>query len=409
MKPTAAHKKEAARQQEVLLRHAVDVIRPEEFEERLAESVATKTPLRVKAGFDPTAPDLHFGHLVLLRTLRAFQGFGHQALFVIGDFTGVIGDPSGATETRPPLTREQVAANAKTYERQVFKVLDPARTTIVFNSEWMSRMTAEELIRLAATHNVARLIEREDFRRRFAEQRPIGLHEFLYPLIQGYDSVALKADVELGGTDQTFNLLVGRELQRHSNQRPQVVIMLPLIEGTDGTKKMSKSLGNAIALEDSPAEMFGKVMSMNDTLMARYYDLLTSHPPAEITRLHPLEAKLRLATELVAQFHSQASADAARRDFDQRFRQRAFPDHPDAVVPIGPESIGPDGAVGLVSLLCTAGLAQSKAQAKRLIQQGAVDLDGRPVTDVEARLTILHGREYHLKIGKRHFARIVRP
>src|SRR6185295_2401776 len=301
-------------------------------EQKLARAIKEKRPLRVKAGFDPTAPDLHLGHTVLLHKMKHFQDLGHEVIFLIGDFTGMIGDPSGVSETRVALTKAQVQENAKTYERQVYKVLDSEKTRVDFNSRWMSTMPAEALIELSSHCNVARMLEREDFHNRYQEQKPISIHEFMYPLIQGYDSVALKADVELGGTDQKFNLLVGRDLQRAYGQEAQVVITMPLLEGTDGVKKMSKSVGNYIALEDRPAEMFGKVMSISDTLMHRYYELLTTEDLGHLKNKHPMEAKQDLAHAIVARYHGARAADQARDEFRQRFSQREFPDQPDAHV-----------------------------------------------------------------------------
>ncbi|MGH7227752.1 MAG: tyrosine--tRNA ligase, partial [Nitrospiraceae bacterium] len=305
---------------DLILRGTVEVILRNELEARLARSLKEKRPLRVKAGFDPTAPDLHLGHTVLIHKLKHFQDLRHQVMFLIGDFTGMIGDPTGVSETRVALTKEQVMKNAKTYERQIFKILDPKKTKVVFNSRWMNPMKAEQLIQLGARYNVARMLEREDFYKRYHEQKPISIHEFLYPLIQGYDSVALKADVELGGTDQKFNLLVGRDLQRDYGQEPQVVLTTPLLEGTDGVRKMSKSLGNYIALQDTPADMFGKLMSISDQLMLRYYELLTTEDLALLKTTHPMEAKLSLAEQIVARYHGQRAAGQAKADFQQKFR-----------------------------------------------------------------------------------------
>ena len=304
---------ELTKQMDVILRGTHEVIQQAELEKKLARSLKEKCPLRVKAGFDPTAPDLHLGHTVLIHKLKHFQDFGHQVIFLIGDFTGMIGDPTGVSETRVALTKEMVQENAKTYERQIFKILDEKRTAVEFNSRWMSRMQAEELIQLSAHSSVARMLEREDFHKRYHEQKPISIHEFLYPLIQGYDSVALKADVELGGTDQKFNLLVGRDLQRDFGQEAQVVLTMPLLEGTDGVRKMSKSLGNYIALDDEPADMFGKVMSISDALMLRYYELLTTEDPGAMKTMHPMEAKLALAKQIVARYHGEQAAHPRHR------------------------------------------------------------------------------------------------
>ena len=312
-----------------------EIIREEELKARLKEAIATGKPLRVKAGFDPTAPDLHLGHTVLIQKLKHFQDLGHQVIFLIGDFTGLIGDPSGKSETRPPLTEEEVKANAATYQRQIFKILDKEKTGIDFNSRWMKQMSAQDLIKLAARHTVARMLEREDFHKRYASQTPISIHEFLYPLIQGYDSVALQADVELGGTDQTFNLLVGRDLQREYGQQPQVVITLPLLEGLDGVQKMSKSLGNYVGIDEAPGVMFGKIMSISDPLMLRYFELLTDIAPGELARLkedlaqggkHPRQVKEELALELVARYHGKDAALEAAREFARIFREKGLPE-----------------------------------------------------------------------------------
>ncbi|MDH4329382.1 MAG: tyrosine--tRNA ligase, partial [Nitrospira sp.] len=316
-------------QLDLILRGAVEVIHPIELEAKLTRAVKENRPLRIKAGFDPTAPDLHLGHTVLIHKLKHFQDLGHQVLFLIGDFTGMIGDPTGVSETRKALTKDQVQENAKSYQRQIFKILDPEKTIIEFNSRWMGPMTAGGLIELAAHYRVARMMERDDFQKRYHAQKPISVHEFLYPLVQGYDSVAMKADVELGGTDQKFNLLVGRELQRDYGQEPQVVITMPLLEGTDGVKKMSKSVGNYIALEDKPGDMFGKVMSISDVLMHRYYELLTTEDLGRVKALHPMEAKQSLAELLVGRYHGVEAGRQARAEFQQKFQKQEFPDQPD--------------------------------------------------------------------------------
>lgn len=396
------------RQLELILRGVVEVIQLEELKDKLIRSRKENCPLRIKAGFDPTAPDLHLGHTVLIQKLKHFQILGHEVIFLIGDFTGMIGDPSGVSETRPPLTKEQVLANAKTYERQIFKILDPAATRIEFNSRWMSDMKAEGMIELCSHYSVARMLERDDFAIRYREQKPIRIHEFLYPLIQGYDSVVLRADVELGGTDQKFNLLVGRDLQRDYGQRPQTVITMPLLEGTDGVRKMSKSLGNYIALEDPPADMFGKLMSISDTLMLRYYELLTTDDLDQIKRQHPMEAKLALAERLVRQYHGEQAAHQAKWDFQQRFQAKEFPEHPDAIVLLSEEEFaGKEGPkVGIVDLIMRTGLIPSKSEARRLISQSAVWLDGEKVSDPHAQVTLRPGCPHQLRIGKRKFARI---
>jgi tyrosyl-tRNA synthetase len=385
-----------------------DIIRKEELAARLEKARATGKPLRVKAGFDPTAPDLHLGHTVLIQKLKNFQDLGHQVIFLIGDFTGLIGDPSGKSETRPPLTEEQVKANAATYERQIFKVLDPARTLIDFNSRWMKPMAAQDLIRLAARHTVARMLEREDFHKRYTSQTPISIHEFLYPLIQGYDSVALEADVELGGTDQTFNLLVGRDLQREYGQTPQVVITLPLLEGLDGVQKMSKSLGNYVGIDEPAKEIFGKLMSISDDLMLRYYELLTDITPEALARLkgdlatgaqHPRQVKEDLAKTLVARYHSRAAAEHEAQEFIRVLRERELPEEIEAVTLKVAEA-----KVWLPRLMVDAGLAVSSSEAQRLIRGGGVQVEGEKVTETGRELPV--GRTYLLKVGKRRFKQV---
>ncbi|MFH1595009.1 MAG: tyrosine--tRNA ligase [Pseudomonadota bacterium] len=385
-----------------------DIIREEELAERLEKSLATGQPLRVKAGFDPTAPDLHLGHTVLIQKLKHFQDLGHQVIFLIGDFTGLIGDPSGKSETRPPLTEEEVKANAATYERQIFKILDPAKTIIDFNSRWMKAMQAQDLIRLAARHTVARMLEREDFHKRYVAQTPISIHEFLYPLIQGYDSVVLKADVELGGTDQTFNLLVGRDLQREYGLSPQVVITLPLLEGLDGVQKMSKSLGNYVGIDEPPGVMFGKIMSVSDTLMLRYYELLTDITPNALAMLkndlaagrkHPRQVKEDLALELVARYHGGAAARQAAAEFAHIFREKGLPEEIEEVTLKVQEA-----RLWLPRLMVDAGLSAGTSEARRLITQGGVQVNGEKVTD--ANLELPGGATYLLKVGKRRFKRV---
>jgi tyrosyl-tRNA synthetase len=385
-----------------------EIIREEELAARLEKSRATGKPLRVKAGFDPTAPDLHLGHTVLIQKLKNFQDLGHQVIFLIGDFTGLIGDPSGKSETRPPLTEEQVKANAETYERQIFKILDPTKTLVDFNSRWMKAMQAQDLIRLAARHTVARMLEREDFHKRYTSQTPISIHEFLYPLIQGYDSVALKADVELGGTDQTFNLLVGRDLQREYGQAPQVVITLPLLEGLDGVQKMSKSLGNYVGIDEPATNMFGKLMSISDNLMLRYYGLLTDITPDELAGLtadlasgkkHPRQVKEDLAKEIVTRYHGRAAAEHEALEFIRVLRERELPAEIEEVTLKVQESRGK-----LPHLMVDAGLAASTSEARRLITQGGVQIDGDKVTD--ANLELPPGATYLLKVGKRRFKRL---
>jgi len=364
-------------------------------------------PLRIKAGFDPTAPDLHLGHTVLINKLRHFQDLGHHIMFLIGDFTGLIGDPTGKNVTRPPLAREQILENAKTYKEQVFKILDPERTEIFFNSTWFDDLGAAGMIRLAAQHTVARMLERDDFAKRYAGGLPIAIHEFLYPLCQGYDSVAMRADVELGGTDQKFNLLVGRELQKHYGQLPQCVLTMPLLEGLDGVNKMSKSMGNYIGINEAPREIFGKVMSISDDLMWRYFDLLSFRDGAEIELLkaevaagrNPRDVKVMLALELVARFHTAQAADDALSEFEARFRQGVLPDDMPELM------LRSDGrSLALVQILKQAGLTASTSDAIRMIEQGAVRANGDKVSD-RAR-TVAAGETVVLQIGKRRFAKV---
>jgi len=400
--------KDVTQQLDLILRGAVEVIQQTELEAKLKRSLLEKRPLRIKAGFDPTAPDLHLGHTVLIHKLKHFQDLGHNVIFLIGDFTGMIGDPTGVSETRKALTKEQVQENAKTYQRQIFKILDPEKTTIEFNSRWMGPMTADGLIQLAAHYRVARMMERDDFHKRYHEQKPISVHEFLYPLVQGYDSVALKADVELGGTDQKFNLLVGRELQRDYGQESQVVITMPLLEGTDGVKKMSKSVGNYIALEDKPGEMFGKVMSISDTLMYRYYELLTTEDLGHARSLHPMEAKQTLAELIVAQYHGAEAGKQAKGEFEQKFQKQEFPDEPDVRVQLTATDLRDGATIGLVDLVAKTGLVPSKSEARRLIIQGGVEIDGQKQSDATAALTVVTGKQYRLKVGRRKFATVER-
>ncbi len=375
--------------------------------EELVRKLRRGKPLRIKAGFDPTAPDLHLGHTVLLNKMRQFQQLGHEVIFLIGDFTGLIGDPSGRNTTRPALTPEQVQANARTYEQQVFKILDRERTRVDFNSRWFGQMPASRLIEIAARHTVARMLERDDFAKRYADGRSIAVHEFLYPLVQGYDSVALEADVELGGTDQKFNLLVGRQLQESFGQEPQIVITMPLLEGTDGTNKMSKSLGNYIGIAESPESMFGKVMSISDLLMWRWFELLSLRPLADIAALkraaaegrNPRDIKFELAGELVTRFHDSAAADRAQRDFVARVSDKAVPtDLPPRGVTV--EATG----IRLANLLKEGGLAASTSEANRKIDEGAVRIDGARVTD--RALVLLAGADHVFQVGSKRFARL---
>jgi len=378
------------------------------IEEELIKKLNTNKPLRIKAGFDPTAPDLHLGHTVLMNKLKQFQDLGHQILFLIGDFTGMIGDPTGKNITRKPLTREQVLENAQTYQQQVGKILDLNKTEICFNSQWMDKLSSSELIQLAATHTVARMLERDDFSKRYANNQPIAIHEFLYPLVQGYDSVALKSDVELGGTDQKFNLLVGRELQKHFGQTPQIVLTMPLLEGTDGVHKMSKSLGNSIGISDQPIEMFGKIMSISDTLMWRYLELLSFKPLSEIESLkkaalegkNPRDIKIDLAKELIARFHDQNAAESAHQDFIQRFSQNQLPDDlPEITVN------APQGFLKIANLLKEAGLVATTSEAMRQIDQGAVKINGEKITDKQLQINV--GSQQVYQVGKRHFAKVL--
>jgi tyrosyl-tRNA synthetase len=377
------------------------------LESELLTKLRRGQPLRVKAGFDPTAPDLHLGHTVLINKMRRFQEFGHEVLFLIGDFTGLIGDPSGRNATRPALTAEEVQANAATYQQQIFKILDPQRTHIVFNSQWMNEMSSVELIRLAAKHTVARMLERDDFAKRYKGGQPIAIHEFLYPLVQGYDSVALKADVELGGTDQKFNLLVGRQLQEAFGQERQVVITMPLLEGLDGVNKMSKSLGNYIAVTDTPDDMFGKLMSVSDELMWRYFDLLSFRSNADLAELrsavaagrNPMAAKVELAREITARFHGSAAAHRAEEAFRSRSQKRQTP----AEVATRIEEID-EPTISLARLLKQAGLVESTSAAHRLIEQGGVKMDGKKVENSKA--VISPGPARLFQAGKRGFLRI---
>jgi tyrosyl-tRNA synthetase len=378
------------------------------IEDELVEKLKSGKKLKIKAGFDPTAPDLHLGHTVLINKMKTFQDLGHEVIFLIGDFTGMIGDPTGKNVTRKPLTRDDVLANAETYKEQVFKILDPAKTTVAFNSTWMEKLGAAGMIKLAARQTVARMLERDDFKKRYAGGQSIAIHEFLYPLVQGWDSVALESDVELGGTDQRFNLLMGRELQKDEGQKPQTVLMMPLLEGTDGVQKMSKSLGNYIGITDTPSDMFGKIMSISDVLMWRYYDLLSSLSIEQIAAqkqrveqgTNPRDIKIELAKELIARFHSEADAQAAHDDFIQRFQKKALPDEiPELTVNIDEESIL------IANLLKEAGLVASTSEAMRMIKQGAVKLNGEDkITDT--KLEIVKGTTAIYQVGKRKFANI---
>ena len=386
-----------------LLRGTDEVLVEHELVKKLQEG----RPLRIKAGFDPTAPDLHLGHTVLINKLKQFQDLGHEVLFLIGDFTGMIGDPTGKNVTRKPLTREQVLENAKTYQEQIFKILDPAKTQVMFNSTWMNAMSPADLIQLAAKHTVARMLERDDFNKRFKGGQPIAIHEFLYPLIQGYDSVAMKADVELGGTDQKFNLLVGRQLQEVFGQKPQVVMTMPILEGLDGVQKMSKSLNNYIGIADPADDMFGKLMSISDELMWRYFELLSFRPMTEINawRLecengaNPRNYKVKLAQEIIERFHDAAAAEKALENFEARFQRGAIPDEMDELT-LSTEGSG----YSIANLLKDAGLASSTSEAIRMINQGAVKISGEKVTDTKLEIAV--ATENVFQVGKRKFARV---
>jgi tyrosyl-tRNA synthetase len=400
----------AARQLEILKKGAVEILREEELLAKLERSRTSGRPLRVKVGFDPSAPDIHLGHTVVIRKMKHFQDLGHEVIFVIGDFTGMIGDPTGVSRTRPALTREQVEANAETYRRQIFKLLDPVATRVELNSRWLGSMTSYDWVRLASKYTVARILERDDFTKRFKASQPIGIHEFLYPLAQAYDSVALEADVEMGGTDQKFNLLVGREIMREFAMEPQVVLTMPLLEGTDGVEKMSKSLGNYIGIDEPPREIFGKVLSISDDLMWRYFELCTDLSLEEIAalrqkvaqgELHPKKVKQDLAKRIVADFHSAAAAAAAEEEFERIFVSHQAPDEVEAVDL--PCSAAP---LWLPKLMVLAGMAKSNAEAARLIRQGGVALDGVRVESADLELPAGAPAEHLLKVGKRRFVKI---
>lgn len=387
---------------EVIKRGTVEILTEEELKKCLK-----KKPLRVKFGADPTVPDIHLGHTVVLQKIRQFQDLGHKIIFVIGDFTARIGDPSGRMETRKPLSRKEVLRNAKTYQDQIFKILDRKKTRVVFNSTWLDRLTSQDIFNLASRYTVARMLERDDFSLRYKKEHPISIHEFLYPLIQGYDSIVLKADVEIGGTDQKFNMLVGRTLQKEYGQRPQVVITMPLLEGTDGIRKMSKTYSNYIGISEPPKEIFGKLMSVSDELCLRYWELLTDISPQELTkmkrdlksgRLHPKEVKKDLALRIVEMYHSKKAAKEAAKEFEEVFREKKLP-HKIQEIKISKKKIW------VVKLLTISGMTKTSSEARRLIQQGAVTLDGEKITDPEKELTVKEGAI--LKVGKRRFAKIV--
>ncbi|MDQ7011707.1 MAG: tyrosine--tRNA ligase [Mariprofundaceae bacterium] len=383
----------------LLSRGALEILPRGGLEAKLKQAVEEKRPLRVKAGFDPTAPDLHLGHTVLLEKLRQFQLCGHQVIFLIGDFTGMIGDPTGKNETRPPLSHEEVLINAETYKQQVFKVLDSGQTEVRFNSEWLHNLTAADLIRIAGKATVARMLERDDFEKRYKGGQPIAIHEFLYPLIQGYDSVALDADVELGGNDQKFNLLMGRQLQEAYGKSPQVILTMPLLEGLDGVNKMSKSLNNYVGINEPAAEQFGKLMSASDDLMLKYYELLTDADLDEVRAMHPMEAKKRLAALIVDRFHGAGEGKKEREAFERQFSRGELPDD------IAEKTLqADDGSLWIARALTQAGLTKSNGEAIRLIRQGALSMDGKKITDKDFQLT--PGGPYLLKLGKRRFLRL---
>jgi tyrosyl-tRNA synthetase len=387
----------------LIKRGAEEILVEEELKAKLKE----ERPLRVKAGFDPTAPDLHLGHTVLINKLRQFQELGHEVMFLIGDFTAMIGDPTGKSATRPPLSRDQVIENAQTYEHQIYKILDPDKTLVMFNSSWMNGMGSADLIQLASRHTVARMLERDDFSKRYGSGQPIAIHEFIYPLIQGYDSVAMKADVELGGTDQKFNLLVGRQLQESFGQKPQTVLTMPILEGLDGVQKMSKSLNNYVGINDAPDEMFGKLMSISDDLMWRYFELLSFRPMSEIQGFqreieqgkNPRDVKFLLAEEIITRFHDSSAATKARENFIARFQKGAMPEEMPEVTLSADEETMP-----IANLLQKAGLVQSTSEAMRMIQQGAVRIDGERIEDKKQEIAV--GSNHVYQVGKRRFARV---
>ncbi len=406
------------KQLEIIKRGAIEIITEEELLEKLESSYNEGKPLKIKAGFDPTAPDIHLGHTVLLEKMRQFQELGHEVIFLIGDFTGMIGDPSGKSEMRKPLTKEEVLENARTYREQIFKILDPKKTKVTFNSEWMSKLTSEDIIRLASKYTVARMLEREDFKQRWLKQNPISIHEFLYPLIQGYDSVVLGADVELGGSDQKFNLIVGRELQREYGLQPQCLVLMPLLEGIDGIKKMSKSLGNYIGITESPKEMFGKLMSISDELMLRYYELLSRVTFKELDsikeglekgKVHPKHVKEKLALEIVERYWGKEAAIKAKEEFEHVFKEKGLPENV-ATVYLRLPSIEGRGSVRqdinwLPRIMKDTGLTKSTSEAIRLIKQGGVKLNEKVVTNPDT--TLEDKGEYIIKVGKRRFYKIV--
>jgi tyrosyl-tRNA synthetase len=382
-------------QLKVIKRGAIELIPEDEFVKKLKKG----KPLKIKWGADPSAPDIHVGHTVILNKLRDFQELGHQIIFLIGDFTARIGDPSGKSETRKPLTKKEIKENSKTYQDQVFKILDRKKTEVVYNSKWLSKLKIDDVINLAGKYTVARMLERDDFMNRYEKERPISIHEFLYPLIQGYDSVALKADVEIGGTDQKFNMLVGRELQREFKEEPQIILTLPLLEGTDGVQKMSKSLNNYIGITEPPSQIFGKTMSISDELMMRYYELLTDYSLDEIKKMHPKDAKKKLAHALVSRFYNEKEATHASQEFDAVFKEGKNPKD------IACKEV-PWKSVNAVELLTTTGMAASKSEARRLVKQGGFKVDGKTITDENAMIDLVDERL--LQKGKRHFLRVIK-
>jgi len=393
---------------EYIKKGSVEIIQEEELRSKLNRSLKNKKPLRIKAGFDPTAPDIHLGHTVLLRKMKHFQDLGHEVIFLIGDFTGLIGDPSGRSATRPPMTREEIKENAETYKTQIFKILSPEKTVIDFNSRWLEKLSSFEIINLTAKYTVARILERDDFSKRLKKGLPISVHEILYPLMQAYDSVALKADVELGGTDQKFNLLVGREIQREFKQEPQVVITMPLLEGLDGVEKMSKSLNNYVGITEPPSEMYGKLMSISDPLMFRYYELLTDEPLEQIekwktqvkqNKVHPKDLKSQLAKTIVSDFWGKEEAEKAAQEFEQVFRFKEIPSEMEEIVL-------ERSKIGLIDLLVSKGILPSRGEAKRIIRQGGVYIDGKRVSDLSLEIELGKKEEAILKIGKRKFFRL---
>ncbi|MCP2519343.1 tyrosine--tRNA ligase [Candidatus Aminicenantes bacterium AC-708-M15] len=393
-------------QLEYIKKGTVEIIQEDELLKKFERSIKENRPLRVKVGFDPTAPDIHLGHTVVIRKMKHFQDLGHEVIFLIGDFTGLIGDPSGRSSTRPPMTREEILKNAETYKQQVFKILDPKKTIIDFNSRWLGKLTSFDIIRLASKYTVARILERDDFSNRMKKNLPISIHEILYPLMQAYDSVALKADVEMGGTDQKFNLLVGREIQREYGQEPQVIITMPLLEGLDGVEKMSKSLGNYIGITEPPSEIYGKIMSISDELMFRYYELLTDLSQLEIQKLkedirtgkkHPKEAKSELAKLIITDFWSKEDAEKAAEEFDRVFKYRELPEKMEEIKVSEKE-------INVIDLLVNNNILPSKKEAKRLIQQGGIYINGERVTDITLKVKVEN--ELILRVGKRRFYKV---